>query len=83
MEDRCSGVNSRVYSLTVQSSLKDTVFLGVWRSFGMGWVLWLVVVEDEGVDVVVDEPVLVLVSVTVLRNGTDSGPEERPVSREP
>ena len=55
--------------------------MGVWRSFGMGWVLWLVVVEDEGV--VVDEPVLVLVSVTVLRNGTDSGPEERPVSREP
>ena len=81
MEDRCSGVNSRVYSVTVHSSWKDTVFLGVWRSFGMGWVLWLVVVV-EGVDVVVDEPVLVLAIVTVLRNGTDSGPGERLVSRE-
>jgi hypothetical protein len=47
----------------------------------MGWVLWLVVVV-EGVDVVVDEPVLVLAIVTVLRNGTDNGPEERPVRRE-
>ena len=81
MEERCSGVNSRVYSVTVQSSLKDTVLRVVWRSFLMGWVLWLSVVE--GVDAVVDEPVLVLAIVTVLRKGTDSGPEERPVSREP